>query len=302
MLVTGASGFVGRALVDALIRQPGADVTAVTRREAPLPAGVRICRIDRLDSRTDWGEALTACDTVVHLAARVHMMRDGAADPLAEYRAVNVAGTLALAERAAAAGASRFIFVSSIKVNGESTRRGQAFSEADAPAPADAYGISKAEAEAGLLAGRLPGAMEVVVIRPPLVYGPGVQANFLRMSQWLARGIPLPLGAIRENRRSLVGVDNLVSLLLACLHHPAAANQIFLAGDGEDLSTAELLRRTAAALGVQARLIPVPAAAARRRRPAPRATAAPAAVVREPAGGCLQDTTGARLGPASDGG
>ena len=258
VLVTGASGFIGRALLEALIREPGAVVTGTTRSETPLPAGVRSRRIDRVDARTDWREALNACDTVVHLAARVHRMDDGVADPLAEYREVNVAGTLALAQQASAAGAKRFIFVSSVKVNGENTRPGQVFNETDAPLPADPYGVSKAEAEAGLLAGGWPGAMEIVVIRPPLVYGPGVRANFLRMSQWLARGIPLPLGSIRDNRRSLLGIDNLVSLLRVCMHHPAAANQVFLAGDGEDLSTTELLRRTAAALGVHARLIPVP--------------------------------------------
>jgi nucleoside-diphosphate-sugar epimerase len=198
------------------------------------------------------------CDAIVHLAARVHVMHDAAADPLAEYRRVNTAGTLALARQAAAAGVRRLVFVSSIKVNGESTLPGIPFREKDLPAPADPYAVSKAEAEAGLMALASETGMEVVLIRPPLVYGPGVGANFLSMMRWLARGIPLPLGAIHHNRRRLIGLANLVALIRTCLRHPAAANQIFLAGDDEALSTTELLRRTAAALGVRAWLIPVP--------------------------------------------
>ena len=257
VLVTGASGFVGRAVLDALARS-GAAVTAAVRRETELPAGVRVCRIGELGSGTDWGEALASCSHVVHLAARAHVMRDGSGDPLAEYRRVNVAGTLALARQAVSAGVRRFVFVSSIKVNGERTAKGTAFSETDPLAPVDAYGISKAEAEAGLLDIAAAMAMEIVVIRPPLVYGPGVKANFLTLIRWLARGVPLPLGAVRENRRSFVGLGNLSDLILRCFHHPAAANQVFLASDGEDLSTTELLRRTASALGVRARLVPVP--------------------------------------------
>lgn len=258
MLLTGATGFVGRAVLDVLVARSAAGVTAVARRETPLPAGVRFCRIDQMGPATDWSDALKGCEAVIHLAARVHVMRDGSEDPLAEYRKVNVAGTMRLAESAAMAGVKRFVFISSIKVNGERTRPGQSFSEADPPAPVDPYGISKAEAEAQLMSLASSAGMEVVVIRPPLVYGPGVKANFLTMTRWLSRGIPLPLGAVRENRRSLVGLDNLIDLILECLHHPAAANQVFLAGDGEDLSTTDLLRRTAAALGVRARLIPVP--------------------------------------------
>jgi nucleoside-diphosphate-sugar epimerase len=214
--------------------------------------------MDELGIRTDWGDALTGCRVVVHLAARVHVMRDGVADPLAEYRRVNVAGTMGLARQAAHAGVKRFIFLSTIKVNGENTLAGAAFSERDPPAPADPYGVSKAEAEAALIALASSTPMEVIVIRPPLVYGPGVKANLLTMTRWLARGVPLPLGAIRDNRRTLVALDNLVDLIITCLEHPAAANQVLLAGDGEALSTTDLLRRTAAALGVPARLIPVP--------------------------------------------
>jgi len=185
-------------------------------------------------------------------------MDDATRDPLAAFRAVNVAGTLRLARQAAEAGVRRFVFISSIKVNGEQTEPGQTFSAADAPDPQDPYGISKAEAEAGLMALAAETGMELVVIRPPLVYGPGVKANFLSMMHWLARGVPLPFGSVDDNQRSFVALDNLVDLIATCIDHPAAANQVFLAGDGEDLSTTALLRRLAAAMGVPARLLPVP--------------------------------------------
>ncbi len=259
VLVTGANGFVGRALVEELVRR-GSAVTAAVRRTATFPTGVRIACVGDLGPSTDWREALAGCGAVVHLAARVHVMSDGAADPLAEYRRVNVAATLALAQQALVAGARRYVFVSSVKVNGEGTQPGRPYHEIDTPAPADPYAISKLEAEEGLLALAASTSMEVVVIRAPLIYGPGVRANFLRMARWLARGLPLPLGAVTENRRSLLGLDNLVDLILLCLQHPRAANQVFLAADGEDLSTTELLRRTAAALGVHPRLVPVPPA------------------------------------------
>jgi nucleoside-diphosphate-sugar epimerase len=257
VLVTGATGFVGRALVDALRRSPGRTVTAAVRREVAIE-GVRTSRVGDLGPETDWRDALSRCDSVVHLAARVHMMADSARDPLAEYRRVNVAGTVELARQAAAAGVRRFVHLSSIKVNGEETHPGGAFREEDPPAPVDPYGISKAEAEEALLSLAGTTGMEVVIIRPPLVYGPGVRANFLTMTRWLARGVPLPLGAVDQNRRTLVALDNLIDLVITCMDHPAARNQLFLAGDAEDLSTAELLRRTAAALGVPARLVPVP--------------------------------------------
>lgn len=259
VLVTGANGFIGRALVEELLRR-GLPVTAGVRRAATFQAGIRIACPGDLGPATDWGEALAGCGAVVHLAARVHVMSDKATDPLAEYRKVNVAGTMTLGRQAAAAGVKRFVFVSSIKVNGEGTPPGRPYRETDAPAPLDPYGRSKLEAEEGLLAIGVSSDMEVVVIRAPLIYGPGVRANFLRMARWLARGRPLPLGAVTENRRSLLGLDNLVDFILLCLQHPKAANQVFLAADGEDLSTTELLRRTAAALGVHPRLVPVPPA------------------------------------------
>jgi UDP-glucose 4-epimerase len=186
-------------------------------------------------------------------------MHDQSEDPLAEYRRVNVGGTTALARQAAAAGVRRFVYVSSIKVNGETTPDGQPFTETHSPAPTDPYGISKLEAEQAVFDVGASTGMEVVVVRPPIVYGAGVKANFLSMMKWLARGVPLPLGAIHQNRRSLVGLDNLVDFLITCLRHPSAANQVFVVSDGEDLSTTELLRRTASALGVSARLVPIPA-------------------------------------------
>jgi nucleoside-diphosphate-sugar epimerase len=194
---------------------------------------------------------------VVHAAARVHVMNEIASDALAEFRKVNVEGTLRLAKRAAESGVKRFIFISSIKVNGESTLPGKPFKADDTPAPVDPYGISKHEAEQALRQLARETGMEVVIIRPPLVYGPGVKANFLSMLRWLNKGIPLPLGAIR-NQRSLVAIGNLVDLIITCIDHPAAANQTFLVSDGQDLSTTQLLRRLGNALGKKARLLPLP--------------------------------------------
>jgi nucleoside-diphosphate-sugar epimerase len=253
ILVTGASGFVGRALCAEL-----------ARRGLPYRATSRVPRegftaVGPLDESTDWSAALAGVDRVVHLAARVHVMHEAAADPLAEFRRANVAATLRLARQAAVAGVRRFVFASSIKVNGEETPPGRPFTAEDVPRPQDPYGISKLEAEQGLLQLARETGMEVTVVRPPLVYGPGVQANFRSMLRWLKRGVPLPLAAVR-NRRTLVALDNLVDLLVVCLEHPAAANQVLLAGDGEDLSTPQLLRRAAAALGTRAHLLPVPTA------------------------------------------
>ncbi len=237
------------------IRAEGATVCAVVRGEEVPPGCVRG---PGLGAAAKWAPLLAGCDAVVHAAARVHVMNETAHDPLTAFRDVNVAGTLNLAGQAAEAGVRRFVFISSIKVNGEATASGRAFTSADIPAPMDAYAISKAEAEAGLIALAAETGMEVVIVRPPLVYGPGVKGNFLSMMRWLKRGIPLPLGAILHNRRSLVALDNLVDLIVACVDHPAAANQVFLASDGEDVSTTGLLRRLAAAMGVPAHLLPVP--------------------------------------------
>ena len=204
---------------------------------------------------TDWSAALQGVGTVVHLAARVHVMHDTAADLLAEFRRVNVDGTRLLARMAAAAGVQRLLFLSSIKVNGESTRR--PFTEADAPRPEDAYGISKWEAELALIQVARDAGMQWVILRAPLIYGPGVGANFLRLTHAVARRAPLPLGAI-DNRRSLLYVGNLVDGIRVCLSHPGARDQVLLLSDGEDVSSADLVRRLAAALQVRPRLLPVP--------------------------------------------
>jgi nucleoside-diphosphate-sugar epimerase len=226
------------------------------RRHIEIPAA-HIVEVQGLDANTNWLATLTNQQVVIHAAARAHIMKDEVSDPLTEYRCVNVDGTLNLARQAAAMGVKRFIFISSIKVNGELTHPGKAFTEEDLAAPEDAYGISKWEAEQGLWQIQRETGMEVVIIRPPLVFGPGVKGNFASMIRLVEKGLPLPLGAI-DNQRSLVALDNLVDLIITCIDHPAAANQVFLAGDGEDLSTTELLRGVARAMGKPARLIPVP--------------------------------------------
>ena len=258
VLVTGASGLVGRAVIARLTHE--ADITLrAAYRAIPetLPAGVSATLIGDLGSQTEWRDAVQNIDVVIHCAARVHVMHDTEADPLTAFRRANVDGTLHLARSAAAAGCRRFIFVSSVKVNGESSAPGHPYTETMQPAPVDAYGQSKLEAENALFALATETELEVVVIRPPLVYGPGVKANFLAMMRAVYRGIPLPLGLI-DNRRSLVAVDNLADLIALCTGHPAAANEVFLAGDGEDVSSTELLRRVGKALGKPARLLPVP--------------------------------------------
>lgn len=257
-LVTGASGFLGKALVNHLVRLPDCSVVAPMRTlPAELPAGVRSIPLDSLDGCNDWQVALTDVDVVVHAAARVHVMNEVAIDPLAAFREINVEATLNLARQAATSGVKRFIFISSIKVNGEVTKPGVVYRADDEPAPLDPYGISKLEAEQGLKLLAASTGMEVVIIRPVLVYGPGVKANFLSMMHWLYRGVPLPFGAV-HNLRSLVAIDNLVDLIVLCAEHPAAANQVFLASDGEDVSTTQLLRKLAHALGKPARLLPIP--------------------------------------------
>lgn len=259
VLVTGASGFVGRALHRSLSATSLFYSIGLCR--APSQGSIAATNFiyaDFLSHEFEDHGIFSGVAVVVHCAARVHVMSDTARDPLSEFRRVNVEGTLNLARQAAASGVQRFIFISSIKVNGEATTAGRSFSPSDTPAPEDPYGISKLEAEQGLMQVASETGMEVVIIRPPLVYGPGVKGNFASLVKLMAKGLPLPLGAIR-NKRSLVGIDNLIDLIIHCIDHPAAANQVFLAGDGEDLSTTELLRGVAEAMGRPARLIPVPA-------------------------------------------
>lgn len=258
VLLTGASGFIGRSILDRLLFQ-GVDVVSAIRNEKVyLPRKARKVIIPAFGGGVEWSNILHSCGTIIHSAARVHIMNDCAADPLAEFRKVNVEGTLHLARSAAYVGVKRFIFISSIKVNGEGTKLDRPYTAFDVPAPQDSYGISKMEAEHGLRDIAKTTGMEVVIIRPVLVYGPGVKANFRSMMNWLSKGVPLPLGAI-HNKRSLVSLDNLVDLIVTCIDHPAAANETFLVSDGEDLSTTEMLRRMGQALGKSARLVPVPA-------------------------------------------
>jgi UDP-glucose 4-epimerase len=251
VLVTGASGFVGAAL-QGVLAERGVALSLAVRRASGSPREVVTGDIG---PHTDWREALAGCDAVVHLAARVHVMRDVSADPLAAFRAVNTVGTLNLARQAAQAGVRRFVYLSSIKVLGEG--RDRPYTQADVPAPQDAYAVSKCEAEQGLRGVERESGMEVVMLRPPLIYGPGVKANFLSLMRAVTRGWPLPLGAVR-NHRSLLYLGNLVSAIGACLDHPAAAGRTFLVSDGEDVATPELIRRLACALKRPARLLPVP--------------------------------------------
>lgn len=258
ILITGASGFVGAALLEDLLATEQFSVVAPTR--TPLAEAPRLIQVamEHLDGRTPWQAAFTSpVEVVIHCAARVHVMDEGAVDPLAAFRRVNVQGTLNLARHAVDAGVKRFIFLSSIKVNGESTEPGHAFTPDYFVPPTDPYGRSKWEAEQQLHALAAKSGMEVVVIRPVLVYGPGVRANFRSMMNWLVKGVPLPLGAV-DNQRSLVSVVNLVSLIVRCIDHPAAANQTFLVSDGEDVSTPQLLSRLGIHLGKKPLLLPVP--------------------------------------------
>jgi nucleoside-diphosphate-sugar epimerase len=259
VLITGSGGFIGSYLLENLNKSHAFEVHAVFHHALPTPSGASSFIIADLSSKDVWPQAISGIEVVIHTAARVHVMRETAADPLVAFRRVNVEGTLNIARQAAAAGVKRFVFLSSIKVNGEMSRPGQAFTAQDNPAPRDPYGVSKMEAESGLYNISRETGMEVVVIRPPLVYGPGVKGNFRKMLQLLDWGIPLPLGAI-INLRSFVALDNLIDLLVTCIHHPAAANKAFMVSDGEDLSTPELFRKLAAAMGKRAHLFLVPPA------------------------------------------
>ena len=258
LLITGSTGFIGKALLRTAHSRGEHFLRNAARHVSETPDNVEAILVPGLGVETDWSAALDGIQVVLHCAARVHIMNDQSLDPLREFRLVNVEGTLSLARQAVAAGVKRFVFLSSIKVNGEESLPGHPYRADDLPAPADPYGISKYEAEQGLLTLGKQTGLEVVIIRPVLVYGPGVNANFLSMMRWLHKGIPLPFGAVVDNRRSIVALDNLIDLILTCVTHPAAANQIFLVSDGEDLSTAVLLQRTAQSMRKKVLLAPVP--------------------------------------------
>ncbi|HTP96267.1 MAG TPA: NAD-dependent epimerase/dehydratase family protein [Burkholderiales bacterium] len=256
VLVTGAGGFIGSGLCTTA-RARGARIVRLVRRPQPAEPD-RMTRVADLGAESDWPALLDGIGAIVHLAGPAHVPFGSDAAALAQLRRVNVEGTARLARAAAAAGVRRLVFVSTIKVNGETTPA-QPFTERDAPDPRDAYAVSKWEAEQALAEVAAGSRLEIVVLRPPLVYGPGVKANFLALLRAVDRGWPLPLGAI-DNRRSLVYLDNLIDAILLCLEHPAAAGKTYLVSDGEDISTPELVRKLAHALDRPARLFPVPVA------------------------------------------
>jgi nucleoside-diphosphate-sugar epimerase len=252
LCITGANGFVGKYLCNQLEVKAHTIVRIVRNSCTPYEQAV-----GDIGPQTAWVALLGGCDVVVHLAARVHVIQDTAIDPLTAFRLINVDGALNLARQAAAVGVRRFVFVSSVKVNGESTEFGKTFAETDPPHPLDDYGQSKQEAELGLRHIAADTGMEVVIIRPPLVYGFGVKANFASLMRAVKKGVPLPLGAV-HNQRSLIGIDNLVDFLITCIDHPLAANETFLVSDGQDVSVPELVRGLADAMGVKAHLLPIP--------------------------------------------
>jgi nucleoside-diphosphate-sugar epimerase len=255
VLVTGSTGFVGRALCETLAAA-GIVVRAALRNEGPAPRGaVERAGVGDISSRTDWRAALAEADAVIHLAARVHVMHDGPANADA-YMETNTRGTMRLAEDCVAAGVRRLVFLSSIKVNGEEGGH-RPYTALDEPNPHDAYARSKWLAEQQLLELAARSSLQVVIVRPPLVHGPGVRANFLRLMRWVDRGLPLPFGWVR-NKRSLVSLVNLCDFLLHVLRHPAASSRVWLTADDEALSTGELIRRIAAHMHRAPRLLPVP--------------------------------------------
>ncbi|KMT64750.1 UDP-glucose 4-epimerase family protein [Catenovulum maritimum] len=255
ILITGASGFVGNSLLNELDK--GVDSIRLLSRRDSFAGKYDIFQAE-LNANSDYADALECVNVVIHCAARVHVMNDKVADPLTEFRAVNTEGTINLAKQAAEAGVKRFIFVSSIKVNGESTSNRKPYTAFDTPTPEDPYGISKAEAEQQLLELGKETGMEMVIIRPPLVYGEGVKANFASLMRLVGKGFPLPFRFINGNKRSLVSVYNLVDLIKVCIEHPKAANQVFLASDDHDLSTAEMVALMAKVQGKVNIALPVP--------------------------------------------
>jgi nucleoside-diphosphate-sugar epimerase len=267
IMVTGATGFIGSALIEYLANIPDLLVVGIVRSitDISIESNVEF-RLGEIGSSNKIDINLSDIDVIIHTAGRAHIMKDSSANPIEEFRRVNTSGTLDLARFAADSGVKRFVFLSSIKVNGEMTKPGHYFTPNDVYVPVDPYGLSKYEAEKGLLALAKESGMEVVIIRPPLVYGPGVKANFSSMMKWMGKPVPLPFGNI-HNQRSLVALDNLVNFIGLCVDRkksPKAANQVFLISDGEDVSTTQLLRKVGQALnhqpssGINAWLVPVP--------------------------------------------
>lgn len=257
LLITGATGFVGSELLQQLAKGSKCQLRATVRNNAEgLPADVSAYQIGDIDTDTDWYEPLVECRTVIHTAARAHLMDDTAQNPLTEFRRVNVEGTLNLARQAIDAGVKRFIFISSIKVNGEG-ESSRAYRFDDPAAPEDDYGLAKWEAEQGLKALCSKSAMELVVIRPPLIYGPGVKGNLELLTKVIDKGLPLPLGAIK-NQRDMLSLNNLIDLIKICIEHPAAPGQVFLCCDNEPISTPQLIKLMASGLEKTVRLWPVP--------------------------------------------
>ena len=257
ILLTGSTGFIGKSMCKKFEEKSISFIAPVRSIAGKSTESAKLLKIDSITSETDWSVALKNVNTVIHLAAYVHTMSSSTTSLLSEYRKVNTAGTLNLAKQAAQSGVVRFIFLSTIKVNGEYSLENKPFIADDVNIPTDPYALSKYEAEHGLRELAAKTGMEVVIIRPPLVYGPGVKGNFQSMIKLLSKGYPLPFGSVR-NMRSLVAVDNLTDLIIRCVDHPAAANRIFLASDGEDISTTELLIEISKALEKPNRLIPIP--------------------------------------------
>ncbi len=257
IILTGSTGFVGSDVLNKLVELNHSPVIA-RRSLGQINNEFESIVVDSIDSNTNWKSSLRGCEVVIHCAARVHMMNDESMDPLAAFREVNTFGTLNLARSASQQGVKRFIFISSIKVNGERSLLNKPFRPDDEMAPQDPYGISKAEAEEGLTNLAKETGMEVVIIRPPLVYGSGVKANFAALMKLTSFGIPLPFGCITDNSRSMVYVDNLVDLITKCISHPKAANQTFLLSDDDDLSTARMIKELSLALGNKGWMLPIP--------------------------------------------
>lgn len=256
-LVTGANGFVGRVLCDTLMQRGHKVRGAVRYSDESRNSKVPYVAVGEINSQTDWTEVVANIDVVIHLAARVHVMHETSKDPLGDFRNMNVSATEQLARAAAGNGVKRLVYVSSIKVNGEKTQYEQSFNEFDAPSPRGHYAVSKWEAEQALLRVASETGLEIVIVRPSLIYGRGVKGNFAQMLKILAMGIPVPLASAR-NLRSLVYIGNFVDALLLCATHPAAAGQVYLVSDGEDVSTPDLLRQLGTAMGHPARLLPCP--------------------------------------------